>query len=181
MPLRLTSARQPGRVRIELTDYRDVGGRYRRGRQRRDGRGGRPGILAVYLESIARLLKPGGRAAIQLISIRDELFEDYAANADFIQAYVFPGGMLIGEADSARCRGRGLDWRDRAGFGLHYAETLKRWRAPLRRMRSAEGRLPAGFDRRFDELWRYYLMYCEGGFRGGGIWVAQVTLVEKAG
>jgi cyclopropane-fatty-acyl-phospholipid synthase len=72
----------------------------------------------------------------------------------------------------------GLTWQDRKGFGLHYAETLKRWR--LRYEQAVEeGRLPAGFDDRFHDLWRYYLMYCEGGFRGGGIDVAQVTLVKR--
>nr|MDP9413352.1 class I SAM-dependent methyltransferase [Pseudomonadota bacterium] len=64
------------------------------------------------------------------------------------------------------------------GFGLHYAETLKRWRERYD-LAVAEGRLPAGFDERFHGLWRYYLMYCEGGFRGGGIDVAQVTLVKR--
>jgi cyclopropane-fatty-acyl-phospholipid synthase len=124
-------------------------------------------------------LKPGGRAAIQLISIRETLFESYSENIDFIQTYIFPGGMLISEdrfrkiADAA-----GLGWEDRAGFGLHYAETLHRWRARYNRAVAA-GELPGGFDERFHNLWRYYLMYCEGGFRGQGIDVAQVTLVKR--
>lgn len=124
------------------------------------------------------MLAPGGRAGIQLISIRHELFEDYAANADFIQTYVFPGGMLIDEPRfRGLAEGAGLQWRDRIGYGPHYAETLRRWRA---RYDAAvrEGRLPSGFDAPFHDLWRYYLMYCEGGFRGGGIDVAQVTLVK---
>ena len=125
------------------------------------------------------MLKPGGRAALQLISIRDDLFDRYAANADFIQTYIFPGGMLIGEARfRALAEAAGLEWRDREGYGLHYAETLKRWRARYDEA-VAEGRLPAGFDDAFHDLWRYYLMYCEGGFRGGGIDVAQVTLVRR--
>ncbi|MGZ8298427.1 MAG: class I SAM-dependent methyltransferase, partial [Allosphingosinicella sp.] len=99
-------------------------------------------------------------------------------NADFIQTYIFPGGMLIGEARlEALAAEAGLAWRDRRGFGLHYAETLKRWRRRYDEA-VAEGRLPAGFDEPFHRLWRYYLMYCEGGFRGGGIDVAQVTLVK---
>ena len=131
-----------------------------------------------YLEAIARLLKPGGRAGIQLISIREEMFEDYAANADFIQTYIFPGGMLISEKRFAEIADRcGLEWRDRKGYGLHYAETLKRWRQNYD-LAVAEGRLPNGFDERFHQLWLYYLMYCEGGFRGGGITVSQVTLVK---
>ena len=116
---------------------------------------------------------------MQLISIRDSLFENYAANTDFIQTYIFPGGMLIGERlFRASAEAEGLEWRDRMGYGLHYAETLKRWRARYDQA-VAEGRLPPGFDETFHRLWRYYLMYCEGGFRGGGIDVAQVTLVKR--
>jgi len=99
---------------------------------------------------------------------------------DFIQAYVFPGGMLLSESRfRALAEAEGFAWQERTGFGLHYAETLRRWRENFDAA-AAEGRLPAQFDARFVNLWRYYLMYCEGGFRGGGIDVAQVTLV-KAG
>lgn len=167
-----------GRVSIELRDYRDV-------REQYDAVASVEMVEAVgqrwwpaYLETIARALKPGGRAAIQYIAIDDALFDDYANSADFIQAYVFPGGMLISESRfRALAEAAGLTWSDQRNFGLHYAETLKRWRERFDAA-VAEGRLPAGFDRRFIDLWRYYLMYCEGGFRGGGIWVAQVTLTK---
>ena len=130
----------------------------------------------TYLDTIARTLRPGGRAALQFISIDPRIFTRYAASADFIQAYIFPGGMLLDEPRfAALAKARGLSWQDRAGFGPDYAETLRHWRtrydAAVQR-----GALP-GFDERFHRLWRYYLMYCEGGFRGGGIDVAQVTLV----
>ena len=133
----------------------------------------------AYMDSIARNLEPGGRAALQYISMNHRLFDGYARNPDFIQAYIFPGGMLIDEPRfEALAKERGLSWQDRAGFGLDYAETLKVWRerydAAVR-----EGRL-TGFDDRFHTLWRYYLMYCEGGFRGRGIDVAQVTMVRAA-
>ena len=132
-----------------------------------------------FFDCVARNLKPGGRAAIQYIAIRDELFPAYAASADFIQAYVFPGGMLVSEAEFRQlAAARGLDWRDQHDFGLDYAETLRMWREEFDAAVAA-GRLPAGFDDRFVRLWRYYLMYCEGGFRGGGITVAQVTLVKQ--
>ncbi|MFL6844218.1 MAG: class I SAM-dependent methyltransferase [Allosphingosinicella sp.] len=165
-------------VELRLQDYRDVEGVY-------DAVASVEMVEAVgqeywpaYLESVARVLKPGGRAALQFISIREPLFENYAANADFIQTYIFPGGMLVSEARlRAIAEAAGLSWQDRQGFGLHYAETLKRWRARYDEA-VAEGRLPPGFDERFHRLWRYYLMYCEGGFRGGGIDVAQVTLVK---
>lgn len=164
---------------ILLTDYRDVEGRY-------DAVASVEMVEAVgeeywpaYLETIARVLKTGGKAALQLISIRDELFENYAASADFIQTYIFPGGLLIGESRFAvLAEAAGLEWRDRAGYGLHYAETLRRWRERYDAA-VAEGRLPDGFDAPFHKLWQYYLMYCEGGFRGGGIDVAQITLVKR--
>ena len=168
-------------TRFTLTDYRDVAGTY-------DAVASIEMVEAVgreywrdYLAAIARALKPGGRAAIQLISMDDAIFENYARNVDFIQTYIFPGGLLICEPEfHGIAESVGLAWHDRQGFGLSYAETLRLWRERFDRA-AAEGRLPAEFDDRFLDLWRYYLMYCEGGFRGGGIDVAQVTLVKEGG
>ena len=132
------------------------------------------------MATIARALRPGGRAALQYILIDDDIFDSYAASADFIQTYIFPGGMLVSERRfRAAAEAAGLVWQDRRAFGLDYAETLRRWRIAFDAAVDA-GRLPAGFDAAFVRLWRYYLMYCEGGFRGGGIDVAQVTLVKPA-
>jgi cyclopropane-fatty-acyl-phospholipid synthase len=174
---RIAAAGLSEKVTIQLTDYRDLRGTF-------DAVASVEMVEAVgqdywgaYLQAVAGALKPGGRAALQLISIREELFDAYAASADFIQTYIFPGGMLISEPRfQAMAELAGLSWRDRHGFGLDYAETLKQWRV---RYDSAvgENRL-VGFDARFHDLWRYYLMYCEGGFRGRGIDVAQVTLVK---
>src|SRR3546814_2768421 len=84
----------------------------------------------AYLDAIARLLRPGGKAAIQYISIDDALFERYAASSDFIQAYIFPGGCLISESRfRALAEGRGLAWCDVRHFGGDYAETLRQWRS----------------------------------------------------
>jgi cyclopropane-fatty-acyl-phospholipid synthase len=133
-----------------------------------------------FMDCIARNLKPGGRAAIQFISMKESLFEAYARSADFIQAYIFPGGLLIRTSEFRRlAEERGLEWTDQADFGGDYAETLRMWRDNFDAA-VAENRLPAGFDERFVRLWRYYLMYCEGGFRGGGIDVHQVTLVKES-
>jgi len=132
----------------------------------------------TFMDCIARNLKPGGRAAIQFIAMQDELFEGYARNADFIQAYIFPGGLLIRSSEFRRlAEERGLQWTDEEHFGLDYAETLKSWRESFDTA-EREKSLPKGFDKRFCELWRFYLQYCEGGFRGGGITVSQVTLVK---
>ena len=165
------------RIEIRLQDYREIGHQF-------DAVASVEMVEAVgqrwwgsYLDSIARNLKPGGRAALQYISIRHELFEGYSRNADFIQAYIFPGGMLVDEPRfEALARDRGLSWDDREGFGLDYAETLRQWRERYEAAQ-CEGRLN-GFSDRFHDLWRYYLMYCEGGFRGEGIDVAQVTMVK---
>ncbi|MEO6718056.1 MAG: cyclopropane-fatty-acyl-phospholipid synthase family protein [Novosphingobium sp.] len=131
-----------------------------------------------FFDCIDRCLKPGGRAVVQYISIDEQLFDAYAANADFIQSYIFPGGMLVRESTFRQLAGdRGLGWQDQENFADDYAETLRIWRENFDLAVDA-GRLPAGFDARFVRLWRFYLMYCEGGFRGGGINVAQVTLVK---
>jgi cyclopropane-fatty-acyl-phospholipid synthase len=167
-----------GRAAITLTDYRDVKGGY-------DAIASVEMVEAVgqefwpaYLDAISHELKPGGRAALQYIRIEDDVFEAYSAGTDFIQRYIFPGGMLLSESRfRALAEARGLVWSDQVDYGPHYAETLRLWR---KRFDAAveEGRLPPGFDAKFVALWRYYLMYCEGGFRGGGINVAQVTLTK---
>ena len=171
-------ARQGLAGEIALTDYRDVTGSY-------DGVASIEMVEAVgaeywgdYCRTIARALKPGGRAAIQYIAIDDEIYDDYARNADFIQRYVFPGGMLLSERRfRAAAERAGLAWHHATRFGQDYATTLRHWRERFDAV-VAEGRLPGQFDRYFIDLWRYYLMYCEGGFRGGAIDVVQVTLVK---
>ena len=132
----------------------------------------------AYLDMVARSLVAGGRAALQFISIDHRLFDSYSASADFIQAYIFPGGMLLDEPRfEALANARGLSWDDRDGFGLDYAETLRQWRA--RYEAAVRDRRLDEFSAEFHDLWRYYLMYCEGGFRGRGIDVAQVTLTKR--
>jgi cyclopropane-fatty-acyl-phospholipid synthase len=123
-------------------------------------------------------LKPASRAALQFISIDHRIFDRYAQNADFIQTYIFPGGLLVDEPQfQMLARERRMSWDAREGFGRDYAETLKRWRERYDGAIAA-GRLE-GFEEPFHNLWRYYLMYCEGGFRGGAIDVAQVTMVKS--
>jgi cyclopropane-fatty-acyl-phospholipid synthase len=132
----------------------------------------------AYLDCIARNLAPGGRAALQFIAFDHDLFDGYRRNADFIQTYIFPGGMLLDEpAFAALAVARGLSWQDRDGFAEDYARTLRLWRDCYDNA-VARGDLPE-FDAAFHNLWRYYLMYCEGGFRGGVIDVAQVTMVRS--
>ena len=168
-----------GNARFLKQDYRDTHGQY-------DAIASVEMVEALgreywptFMDCVARNLKPGGRAAIQFISMKDELFDAYADSADFIQAYIFPGGLLIRTSEfRTLAEERGLSWQDEESFGIDYAETLRIWRETFDRVAS-EGLLPSGFDDRFRALWRYYLMYCEGGFRGGGIDVHQVTLVKE--
>lgn len=175
---RLSAAGLASNAKVTLTDYRDVTDTY-------DAIASVEMVEAVgqdywpaYLDTIARSLPTGGRAAIQYIAIDDDIFEAYSRSADFIQRYIFPGGMLLSQSRfRALAEARGLRWEDQADFGLDYAKTLHMWRD---RFDAAveQGKLPPGFDEKFVSLWRFYLMYCEGGFRGGGINVAQVTLVK---
>jgi cyclopropane-fatty-acyl-phospholipid synthase len=166
------------KIEIRLQDYRETNERF-------DAIASVEMVEAVgerwwgaYLDCIARNLKPNGRAALQFISMRHELFDRYARNPDFIQTYIFPGGMLLDEPKfESLARERGLSWENRGAFWLDYAETLRRWRDRYN-LAVAQGKL-AGFGETFHNLWRYYLMYCEGGFRGGAIDVAQVTMVRS--
>jgi cyclopropane-fatty-acyl-phospholipid synthase len=172
-------AHHPAGIDFRKQDYRDVAGQF-------DAIVSVEMVEAVgeeywpdFFDCIARNLAPGGRAAIQYIAIREDLFPAYAASPDFIQTYVFPGGMLASEAAFRKlAAARGLEWSEPSRFGMDYAATLRAWARNFDRA-VEEGRLPTGFDQRFVALWQFYLMYCEGGFRGGGIDVAQVTLIKR--
>ena len=132
----------------------------------------------TYFRSVARALKPGGRAVIQSITIRDDLFADYRKGTDFIQQYVFPGGMLPSRpAFRAAAARQGLAVRGEYAFGADYARTLAEWR------RAFEANWPQiaalGFDERFRRLWRLYLGYCEAGFLAGSIDVVHFELAHR--
>jgi len=132
----------------------------------------------AYFQAVQRQLKPGGKACIQAIVIRDDLFERYARSPDFIQRYVFPGGMLPSTALFERhARGAGLRVLERLAFGADYAETLRRWRhAFLARLDEVRAQ---GFDERFIRLWEFYLAYCEAAFDAGNTDVIQFTLQRE--
>ena len=132
----------------------------------------------TYFECVSRNLKTGGRACIQTIVIADELFERYRTGSDFIQQYIFPGGMLPSPSVfRMQAEKHGLRVVDEFAFGLDYARTLAEWRDAFRQQ------LPEvraqGFDDRFLRTWEFYLAYCEAGFRADNINVMQFTL-EKA-
>jgi cyclopropane-fatty-acyl-phospholipid synthase len=166
-------------VNLQLIDYRDVTGTYDHiaSIEMFEAVGER--FWSTYMTKIKTLLKPGGRAALQIITIDDAMFETYRRGADFIQTYIFPGGMLpsLPKLHQVTAKAR-LCWLDNQGFGPDYAETLKLWHISFNAA-IAEARLPAGFDAQFQRIWRYYLTYCEGGFRGGALDVQQITLQHQ--
>jgi cyclopropane-fatty-acyl-phospholipid synthase len=131
-----------------------------------------------YFATLHRHLKLGGKACVQAIVIRDDLFERYAQSADFIQRYVFPGGMLPSAAMFVQhAEAAGLRVIDRFAFGPDYAETLRRWRhAFLARIDDVRRQ---GFDERFVRLWDFYLAYCEAAFDAGNTEVIQFTLLRE--
>jgi cyclopropane-fatty-acyl-phospholipid synthase len=131
-----------------------------------------------FFRRVHDLLAPGGRACIQTITIRDDLFERYVAGTDFIQQYVFPGGMLPSVAAfRAQAEAAGLKVVEQFAFGADYAETLRRWRARFLADEPALRRL--GFDARFQRIWEFYLAYCEAAFDTGNTDVVQFTLCRS--
>jgi cyclopropane-fatty-acyl-phospholipid synthase len=131
-----------------------------------------------YFAMLRRQLKAGGRACIQSIVIRDDLFERYARSTDFIQQYICPGGMLPSCAQFAALAAKaGFDVVDTYAFGADYAETLRRWRVQfLARERQVH---ELGFDTRFVRIWEFYLAYCQAAFATGNTDVVQFTLVKR--
>jgi cyclopropane-fatty-acyl-phospholipid synthase len=133
----------------------------------------------TYFETLYRCLKPGGRAAIQVITIADKYFDDYRRGADFIQRYIFPGGMLPTQSLVEQlARDAGLRPREKHHVGSDYAHTLALWRE---RFDTAGDEIDAlGYDDNFRRLWHYYLAYCEAGFNTGRIDVLQIALEKPA-
>ena len=131
----------------------------------------------TYFESVARLLKSGGKACIQTIVIDDALFDRYVKSTDFIQQYIFPGGCLPCPREfRAHAERAGLKVVDELAFGLDYAETLRRWRHQF--MADKTQVLQLGFDERFIRIWEFYLAYCEAAFEQHNTDVLQFTLVK---
>ena len=130
-----------------------------------------------YFATVARLLKPGGRACIQTIVIDDALWDRYIAGTDFIQQYIFPGGCLPSRREFERhAAAAGLRVIDTLDFGADYALTLRLWRERFLAQRPAV--LALGHDERFIRLWEFYLAYCEAAFTHGNTDVVQYTLVR---
>jgi len=175
---RIARAGLADRVEFRIEDYRDVRGTY-------DGVASIEMFEAVgerwwpaYFRAVRNALAPGGRACIQTITIADERFERYRTQSDFIQQYIFPGGMLASPARFAAAAGAAaLEPVNGLTFGADYAETLKRWLAAFDA--HADAVRAQGFSERFIRCWRFYLAYCAAGFASGSTDVAHYTLVAR--
>jgi len=128
-------------------------------------------------QDLARALKPGGRAVIQSITIRDDLFGAYRRGTDFIQQYVFPGGMLPSRSAVRAAAARKPGRARRVRLGLDYARTLAEWRQAFEQQWPRIAAL--GFDEPFRRLLALLLSYCEAGFLAGNVDVVQFELAHR--
>ncbi len=152
-----------GRAAIELRDYRDVSGKFDRIVSIEMFEAVGEAYWTTYFQALRDRLRSGGTVVLQVITIAEERFDRYRRSPDFIQQYIFPGGMLPTKSQiHDLAAGAGFRVTDAFSFGEGYAATLAEWR---RRFLRAWPRLePLGFDDRFRRMWDYYLAYCEVGF-----------------
>ncbi|MGD1954694.1 MAG: class I SAM-dependent methyltransferase [Sphingomonadales bacterium] len=177
---RMEAAGLADKVTLQLRDYRDVTETYDHIVSIEMFEAVGEEYWPTYFEKVHACLKPGGKAAFQIITIEDEAFEGYRTGSDFIQTYIFPGGMLPSPSRlTALTDAANLATQDTYWMGQDYALTLHKWRSDFETA-WAEKRIPDGFDETFRRIWLYYLAYCEGGFRAGGIDVVQLTLRKDA-
>jgi cyclopropane-fatty-acyl-phospholipid synthase len=172
---RVEALKLEGQIKLSLQDYRHLSGSYDHIVSIEMFEAVGEAYWSTYMQAVQRLLKPGGRAALQVITIDEKAFEDYRRNPDFIQRYIFPGGMLPPTSHLLRHAGSaGLRCLQDASFGLDYAKTLQHWHVNFKRESKTIQAL--GYDERFRRMWRYYLSYCEAGFLAGHIDLHQVLL-----
>lgn len=183
---RMRRAGLSDRVEIKLQDYRDETGHY-------DGIASIEMFEAVgekywpaYFATLRDRLKSGARATVQVITVPNERFATYRKQVDFIQKYIFPGGMLISPGRFAEEAARqGLGWAGSIEFGESYSQTLRRWHERfLTVWERIEALTPqagaAAFDARFRRMWEFYLTSCAGAFHTGICDVTQITLRRPA-
>ena len=165
------------KVTVEMRDYRDVGERFDRIASIEMFEAVGEKHWPRYFSILHDRLKPGGVAGLQVITIDEQYFDDYRKTMDFIQKYIFPGGMLPTKTILRELTEKsGLLWREAEAFGQHYAETLAQWHEKFLQSWPEIRRM--GFDDRFKRMWEYYLCYCEGGFRFGSIDVVQMSIAR---
>jgi cyclopropane-fatty-acyl-phospholipid synthase len=163
------------RVQIKLQDYRDENGRY-------DGIASIEMFEAVgekywplYFNKLRQCLKPGKVATLQIITVQDRRFHIYKRGVDFIQKYIFPGGMLPSPTVlRAEVERAGLKVARSVDFGESYSHTLRRWHDTFNER--WEQIAPLGFDERFRRMWNFYLTSCAATFHSGNCDVTQITV-----
>ncbi|MGE0419711.1 MAG: class I SAM-dependent methyltransferase, partial [Acetobacteraceae bacterium] len=174
---RLSQAGLSGRAAFALRDYRDQDGVFDRIVSIEMLEAVGEAYWPAYFATLRDRLRPGGIAVLQAITIAEDRFEAYRRCPDFIQHYIFPGGMLPTRTLMAQhARIAGLTLRSVETFGDSYARTLAVWRQKFHAGWPAIA--AQGFDSRFRRMWDYYLAYCEGGFRAGAIDVGLFALVR---
>ena len=174
---RIARAGFADQVEIRLQDYRDERGRY-------DGIASIEMFEAVgeaywpaYFETLHTCLKPGAKANLQIITVPDHRFASYRKSVDFIQKYIFPGGMLPSpSALAAQIAQAGLRHEGSVEFGRSYSRTLRLWHAGFNRHWPEVKAM--GFDERFRRMWNFYLCSCAGAFEGGNCDVTQITMMR---
>ncbi len=174
---RLQSMGLNDRAKIELRDYRDLTGQYDKIASIEMFEAVGKAYWPVYFDKVRQSLRPGGIAGLQIITVSDRLYEGYEQSTDFIQRYVFPGGMLPSPSIMHDLvASSGLNWQGSMTFGQHYADTLREWH---RRFLAAwETIQTMGFDGRFKKIWQFYLAYCEAGFRAASTNVYQIAATK---
>jgi len=164
-------------IELRLQDYREITGQYDHVVSIEMLEAVGESYWPVYFDTLARCLKPGGRVALQCITIDDAYYSVYRDSPDFIQLYIFSGGMLpsppVLTAQAARA---GFEVREQAFIGSHYASTLEHWRRSV--VENAARIRELGYDEPFLRLWLYYLAYCTAGFNTGRIDVMHVALEQ---
>jgi cyclopropane-fatty-acyl-phospholipid synthase len=176
---RITKAGLNDRVDLRLQDYRDETGTY-------DGIASIEMFEAVgekywpvYFHTLHERLKPGANATLQIITLQEKRFEIYRKGVDFIQKYIFPGGMLPSQtALQEEIRRAGLGLVGSIEFGESYSQTLRRWYEVFNDHWDEIAQM--GFDQRFRRMWNFYLTSCAGAFRGGNCDVTQITVTRPA-
>lgn len=177
---RVAEAGLQDRVTLLLQDYRDLRGEYDKlvSIEMVEAIGAQ--YMDAFFGQLGRLVRPGGRALLQAITIEDHRYVQARDSVDFIKRFVFPGSFIpsLNALSQAKTRASDLQLLHQEDFGLSYAYTLRAWRERFL------ARLPEvreqGFDERFIRLWEFYLAYCEGGFLERSIGVSHLLMARPA-
>ena len=175
---RIDNAGLGEKVNFNFKDYREINGQFDKIISIEMFEAVGENYWPIYFKQIKNLLSPKGVAGIQVITINDEYFNDYKRFPDFIQKYIFPGGMLPSlKAIEQPIKKSGLKIEKINSFGIDYANTLSIWRKRFNKSWPNIEKL--GFDENFKRMWNLYFSYCEGGFRSGGIDVKQIKIISN--